>query len=100
MPDTKIIILSGYNEFEYAKTAISIGVTDYELKPISSERLLETIKRVADIIREERAQKALLEEYERDNKESLELDKAKLFMHWQIMPCLRLKFWNGADNWD
>lgn len=79
MPDTKIIILSGYNEFEYAKTAISIGVTDYELKPISSERLLETIKRVADIIREERAQKALLEEYERDNKESLELDKAKLF---------------------
>ena len=59
MPDTKIIILSGYNEFEYAKTAISIGVTDYELKPISSERLLETIKRVADIIREERAQKAL-----------------------------------------
>ena len=28
LPDTKIIILSGYNEFEYAKKAISIGVTD------------------------------------------------------------------------
>ena len=35
LPDTKIIILSGYNEFEYAKKAISIGVTDYQLKPIS-----------------------------------------------------------------
>lgn len=79
MPDTKIIILSGYNEFDYAKTAISLGVTDYQLKPISSEKLLETIKRVAEIIREERAQKELLEEYKKDNQESLELDKAKLF---------------------
>lgn len=79
MPDTKIIILSGYNEFEYAKTAISIGVTDYQLKPISSEKLLETIKRVADIIREEQAQKMLLEEYKKDNQEGMELEKAKLF---------------------
>ena len=33
-PDTKIILLSGYNEFDYAKQAIHIGVTDYLLKPI------------------------------------------------------------------
>lgn len=79
MPDTKIIILSGYNEFEYAKTAISIGVTEYQLKPISSEKLLETIRRVADIIREEQAQKKLLEEYKKDTQENLELDKARLF---------------------
>ena len=35
LPQIKIIILSGYNEFDYAKTAINIGVTDYLLKPIS-----------------------------------------------------------------
>lgn len=79
MPTTKIIILSGYNEFDYAKRAISIGVTDYQLKPISSDKLLETVKRVAGIIREERAQKELLEEYKKENQENLELDKAKLF---------------------
>ena len=50
LPDTKIIILSGYNEFDYAKKAISIGVTDYQLKPISSEKLLETIKKVGEIV--------------------------------------------------
>ena len=37
LPATKIMILSGYNEFDYAKMAIKIGVTDYLLKPISSE---------------------------------------------------------------
>ncbi|WP_373218578.1 response regulator [Ruminococcus sp. 5_1_39BFAA] len=79
MPNTKIIILSGYNEFDYAKRAISIGVTDYQLKPISSDKLLETVKRVGEIIREEQAQKKLLEEYKRENQENLELDKAKLF---------------------
>lgn len=79
MPNTKIIILSGYNEFDYAKRAISIGVTDYQLKPISSDKLLETVKRVAGIIREEQEQKKILEEYKRENQENLELDKAKLF---------------------
>ena len=33
LPATKIMILSGYNEFDYAKMAIKIGVTDYLLKP-------------------------------------------------------------------
>lgn len=79
LPDTKIIILSGYNEFDYAKRAISIGVTDYQLKPISSEKLLETIRRVGKTIREEQEQKQLLEEYKKENQENLELDKARLF---------------------
>ena len=79
LPDTKIIILSGYNEFDYAKKAISIGVTDYQLKPISSEKLLETIKRVGDIVREEQEQKKLLEQYKKENQENMEQSKAKLF---------------------
>lgn len=79
LPDTKIIILSGYNEFDYAKKAISIGVTDYQLKPISSEKLLETIKKVGEIVREEQEQKKLLEEYKKENQENTEQSKAKLF---------------------
>lgn len=79
LPDIKIIILSGYDEFEYAKKAISIGVTDYQLKPISSEKLLDTVNRVADMIQTEQEQKKLLAEYQKENQEKLELEKARLF---------------------
>ena len=47
LPDTKILIFSGYDEFEYAKEAIRIGVTEYLLKPVSSEQLLEVMRRIS-----------------------------------------------------
>jgi two-component system response regulator YesN len=37
----KIIIITGHREFEYAKTAIKLGVTDFLLKPINSEEVLK-----------------------------------------------------------
>ena len=46
LPDTSILILSGYGEFDYAKEAISIGVEDYLLKPVTSAQLLEAIRRI------------------------------------------------------
>jgi len=47
---TKFIILSAYNDFEYAKTAMRYGVSDYILKPIDDEELLPALKRVRDKI--------------------------------------------------
>lgn len=41
--NTKFIILSGYNDFEYAKKAISYHVTDYLLKPVICEELNQTL---------------------------------------------------------
>ena len=58
LPATKIMILSGYNEFDYAKMAIKIGVTDYLLKPISSEKLLDAVNKVAEEIRKSKVKKS------------------------------------------
>ncbi len=63
LPDTKIIILSGYNEFDYAKEAIKIGISDYILKPVTSAALVDALKKVADMIREEKEKEKLLERY-------------------------------------
>lgn len=78
LPQIKIIILSGYNEFDYAKTAISIGVTDYLLKPISSAKLLEAVKKVGDMIEKEQDNVRLMERYEKEMEENILQEKHKL----------------------
>jgi len=54
MPWIKIVILSGHDEFEYAKQAITIGVEDYLLKPVTSAKLMETLNEIAIRIEKER----------------------------------------------
>lgn len=63
LPQTKIIILSGYNEFDYAKEGIKIGISDYLLKPVTSANLMDALKKVAETIHEEREKSRLLERY-------------------------------------
>lgn len=55
-PDTKIIIFSGFNDFEYAKSAISIGVKNYLLKPIVPADFESTIRNVITSIDMQRKQ--------------------------------------------
>lgn len=45
-PHLKIIILSGYGEFEYAQNALKMGVCEYLLKPVSKDDFDEAIEKV------------------------------------------------------
>ncbi|HOO29001.1 MAG TPA: response regulator, partial [Lachnospiraceae bacterium] len=47
-PDTKVMILSGHDEFEYAKRALKYGVSEYILKPITSQELCEELKKIKE----------------------------------------------------
>lgn len=40
------VILSGYAEFDYAQKGISLGVSEYLLKPITKSKLMETMKKI------------------------------------------------------
>lgn len=79
LPDIKILILSGYDEFDYAQEAIRLGVTEYLLKPISSSMLLETLRNVRKMILQEREDKELLKRYSEEMKENTEHEKMKFF---------------------
>ena len=54
MPWIGIIVLSGYDEFEYARQCIQLGVREYLLKPISSADLKEALDKVSLQMQEER----------------------------------------------
>ena len=49
----RIIILSGYSDFEYAKSAIDYGVTSYLLKPVDPEQLIEAVQKSIDELHKE-----------------------------------------------
>ncbi len=51
---TKVIILTGYGEFEYAKKAIQLGVQDYLLKPLQSDELYQSLQKASRTIDQER----------------------------------------------
>ena len=63
-PDAKIIILSGYDDFSYAKKAIHLGVYDYLLKPVDAEELLKCICKLRDEIKKEKEEKKNREDQE------------------------------------
>lgn len=57
-PITQIVILSGYDSFEYAQTAIQYNIVSYLLKPISSEELSKELFNIRERM-DERLQKIL-----------------------------------------
>jgi two-component system response regulator YesN len=61
LPSTKIIILSGHDEFRYAQEAIQVGVTEYLLKPIVPQDLVAALRKVARQIDEEHQTTAHIE---------------------------------------
>lgn len=79
LPNIKILILSGYDEFDYAKEAIHLGVTEYLLKPISSGKLLEALNGVSESIRREKEDKDLVHKYMEEMRENTEHEKQKFF---------------------
>ncbi len=67
LPELKIIIFSGFAEFEYARTAVSLGVENYILKPIVPDELESTLRavvRTLDEARDSRAQADIHDTYQ------------------------------------
>lgn len=51
---TYFVMMSGYSDFEYARTALKYGCMDYLLKPISCEELIHVLRKVRALKEEER----------------------------------------------
>ncbi|WP_168123959.1 response regulator [Paenibacillus sp. HB172176] len=56
---TRIVILTGFKDFEYARSAIKFGVLDFLLKPCAEEDLVRTLDQAFAIVDKERRQRHL-----------------------------------------
>ena len=79
-PTVKIVILTGFDEFKYAQSAIELEVVEYILKPVSSEGLITTIKKLKQQL-----------DIEINQKENLQLLKEN---YLKSLPIIRENFLN------
>lgn len=75
LPNTIFVIISGYQEFEYARKALSLGVRGYIDKPITMAKVRETLQMANDLIekRQNRQSDALKKEYQNVNGQLMNL---------------------------
>ncbi len=78
LPSVNFIVLSGYDDFEYARRAINIKVLDYVLKPISSEEFIEVLKSAKEKLDREFALRRDISRLRRLFEESLPLRREHL----------------------
>jgi two-component system response regulator YesN len=80
MPWIKIIILSGHDEFEYAQSAVKLGVSEYLLKPISAAELQSVLQNVATLLDQERKERDKLKALQGRAMDILALKKEMLLL--------------------
>lgn len=81
-PTIKVIILSGFDDFEYAREALKLGVIRYILKPINSIEIHTLLREVKVLLDEEILSKSNLNTLKQTYKKSLPLLKERFLNQW------------------
>jgi len=79
LPQCKIILISGYSDFEYAQEAVRLGAFDFVTKPFSLEDIVETVQKARLAVLELKRQQSNIQEMERRVKESLPVLRQEFF---------------------
>ncbi len=77
MPSVRLVILTGYGEFEFAKKAIELKVSEFVLKPVGAEELVNVVLKLKDEILVEKRKTETRKSYERLLKENLPLIRGR-----------------------
>lgn len=78
MPSVKVIILTGYPDFDYAKKAIDFRVLDFVLKPTNEEHLFAALDKAKRLIADENEQKQVRKTLENETEKSQQLKQSLL----------------------
>lgn len=89
--NSKCIILSGYDDFAYAKKAISLSACNYLLKPCRPSEILDSVLDAKNKLIEERLKDELLKKYEGNLNEYLPIIKKNILQELILKPYARTK---------
>lgn len=78
-PSMKVVIFSGYDDFEYAQRAIKLNVTEYILKPVNVEELTSILKRIKNNLDLEIEEKRNLSRLREKYRNSLPIIREQFF---------------------
>lgn len=76
-PDMISIVFSGYGEFNYAKTAVDLGIFSYILKPVDYENIIETLQKANDLFEKRRKEREEFSKLKAQIKESIPILREK-----------------------
>ena len=79
LPRTKIVIISGYDDFSYAQQAIRMGVDQYLLKPVLKGKMVEVLVALHKKMEEERQQQEYIEKFQREAQEYEMFSRRRFF---------------------
>ncbi len=79
LPDTRIIIISGFDDFTYAQEAISIGVDSYLLKPVTKDKLGEVMTDARQKLDAKAKQENYLELFQSESEEYEKFSRNQFF---------------------
>ena len=78
LPETKILFISSYDDFEYARQGIELNIFSYMTKPVNEMLLLRNVKKAVDQITEKELEKRLYNKIKNNYEVSLKLARQAL----------------------
>ncbi|NGZ77590.1 response regulator transcription factor [Saccharibacillus alkalitolerans] len=82
LPDCRFVIITGHDEFDYAREGIRLGVEDYILKPVNPELLRGVVLRVKESLDSEAKQAGYLKLASEQIRRNIPLLKARFGQEW------------------
>jgi two-component system response regulator YesN len=77
-PNTKIVMLTAYDEFAFVQEALKLGAVDYLLKPVRPNKIVEVIHTVQTVLQEDEERQRALKEARQRLAEALPIIEANL----------------------